>query len=431
MKALVWFRKDLRVKDNVTLSNALENFTDIYPVYCFDPREFALSNQGFNRTGPYRAKFLLESVATLKNTLMALGSTLIVKMGDPTEVIPALARELKVKTVLASKEAAIGETNIENLLEQKLWGAGIEFELFWQSTLYNLADIPWPIKRLPEIFTDFRKQAETESFIRDLMPAVNEVRTFARVDSEEIPTLEDLGLNMPEIDSRVVLDFQGGEKAALERLKNYLWETKLLSKYKETRNGLIGANYSSKLSPWLALGCISPRTIYYEVKKYEAEIIKNSSTYWLIFELVWRDYFRFIAKKHGAKLFRVNGIREREIEFNEDKDAFKKWCEGKTSQPFVNANMMELNSTGFMSNRGRQIVASFLAHDLKVKWTWGAAYFESLLIDYDPASNWGNWNYMAGVGNDPRKDRYFNVESQAAKYDPKNEYINLWNESVG
>ena len=93
--------------------------------------------------------------------------------------------------------------------------------------------------------------------------------------------------------------------------------------------------------------------------------------------------------------------------------------------------MMELNSTGFMSNRGRQIVASFLAHDLKVKWTWGAAYFESLLIDYDPASNWGNWNYMAGVGNDPRKDRYFNVESQAAKYDPKNEYINLWNESVG
>lgn len=430
MKALVWFRNDLRVTDNVTLHKALENFTDIYTLYCFDPREFAILEQGFNRTGPYRAKFLIESVTSLKNTLSELGTTLIVRAGDPATIIPELAKELKVKAVLASKEAAIEETNIENLLEQKLWSLGIEFELYWQSTLYNISDIPWPIKRLPEIFTDFRKHVETESVIRDLVPPINEIRTFARVDSEIVPTLEELGLSIPQADSRVVLDFQGGEKAALDRLKSYLWETNLLSNYKETRNGLIGANYSSKLSPWLALGCISPRTIYYEVKKYEEQIVKNSSTYWLIFELIWRDYFKFIARKHGSKLFRVNGIKDREIEFNEDKDTFKKWSDGKTGQPFVDANMIELNATGFMSNRGRQIVASFLIHDLKVNWTWGAAYFESLLIDYDPGSNWGNWNYIAGVGNDPRKNRYFNVESQAAKYDPKNEYINLWKESV-
>ena len=430
MKALVWFRNDLRVTDNVTLHKALENFTDIYMLYCFEPREFAISEQGFNRTGPYRAKFLVESVTSLKNTLSELGTTLIVRAGNPATIIPELAKELKVKAVLASKEAAIEETNIENLLEQKLWSLGIEFELYWQSTLYNISDIPWPIKRLPEIFTDFRKHVETESVIRDLVPPINEIRTFARVDSEIVPTLEELGLSIPQADSRVVLDFQGGEKAALDRLKSYLWETNLLSNYKETRNGLIGANYSSKLSPWLALGCISPRTIYYEVKKYEEQIVKNSSTYWLIFELIWRDYFKFIARKHGSKLFRVNGIKDREIEFNEDKDTFKKWSDGKTGQPFVDANMIELNATGFMSNRGRQIVASFLTHDLKVNWTWGAAYFESLLIDYDPGSNWGNWNYIAGVGNDPRKNRYFNVESQAAKYDPKNEYINLWKESV-
>ena len=431
MKALVWFRNDLRVIDNVTLHKALENFTDIYPVYCFDPREFALSGQGFNRTGAYRAKFLIESVTSLKNTLTNLGTTLIIKTGDPATVIPEMAKELKVKAVLASKEAAIEETNIEDILEQKLWGMGIELRLFWQSTLYNISDIPWPIKRLPETFTDFRKHVESESDIRQLVPSVSEIRTFARVDSEDVPTLQDLGLSMPKTDSRVVLDFQGGEKSALNRLKSYMWETNLLSKYKETRNGLIGANYSSKLSPWLALGCISPRSVYYEVKKYEEQVVKNSSTYWLVFELIWRDYFKFIAKKHGAKLFQVNGIKGKQIDYNEDPHTFEKWREGKTGQLFVDANMMELNATGFMSNRGRQIVASFLVNDLKINWTWGASYFESLLIDYDPCSNWGNWSYIAGVGNDPRKDRYFNVESQAARYDPKNEYVNLWMESVG
>ena len=218
MKALVWFRNDLRVTDNVTLHKALENFTDIYTLYCFDPREFAISEQGLNRTGPYRAKFLIESVTSLKNTLSELGTTLIVRAGDPATIIPELAKELKVKAVLASKEAAIEETNIENLLEQKLWSLGIEFELYWQSTLYNISDIPWPIKRLPEIFTDFRKHVETESVIRDLVPPINEIRTFARVDSEIVPTLEELGLSIPQADSRVVLDFQGGEKAALDRL---------------------------------------------------------------------------------------------------------------------------------------------------------------------------------------------------------------------
>ena len=246
-----------------------------------------------------------------------LGTTLIIRTGDPTTIIPELAKELKVKAVFTSKEAAIEETNIENLVEKKLWSLGIEFELFWQSTLYNISDIPWPIKRLPETFTDFRKHVESESTIRKLVPEVKEIRTFARIDSEQIPTLQNLNLCMPVTDKRVVLDFQGGEKAALDRLKNYLWETNQLSSYKETRNGLIGADYSSKLSPWLALGCISPRTIYYEVKKYEKQIVKNSSTYWLIFELLWRDYFKFIARKHGARLFNVSGIRDREIEYNE------------------------------------------------------------------------------------------------------------------
>lgn len=173
------------------------------------------------------------------------------------------------------------------------------------------------------------------------------------------------------------------------------------------------------------IGCISPRLIYEEVKRYEKERKKNDSTYWLIFELIWRDYFRFIAKKHGDKIFNIRGIKNQEDSWSRDKSQFEAWTEGMTGVPFVDANMRELNATGFMSNRGRQIVASFLVNDLGIDWTWGASYFESQLIDYDVCSNWGNWMYVGGVGNDPRENRYFNVLRQAKNYDRNGDYIRL------
>jgi deoxyribodipyrimidine photo-lyase len=203
-------------------------------------------------------------------------------------------------------------------------------------------------------------------------------------------------------------------------------EKDLLQHYKQTRNGLIGSDYSSKLSPALAHGCISPKSVYHEVKKYEAERVKNDSTYWLVFELLWRDYFRFVAKKYGARIFHEGGIRNKTVQWKSDKEVFEKWRLGETGVKFVDANMKELLHTGYMSNRGRQNVASYLTKDLGINWTFGAAWFESQLIDYDPCSNWLNWAYVAGVGNDPREDRYFNIESQVKKYDPRGDYIKHW-----
>jgi len=220
--------------------------------------------------------------------------------------------------------------------------------------------------------------------------------------------------------------YKGGETEGNKRLKSYLWERGLLDTYKETRNGMLGDAYSTKLSAWLAIGALSPRKVYEEVKQYEQERIRNKSTYWLIFELLWRDYFRFIAKKYGIRLFQVSGIQDKGIDYRNDIAIFERWKNGETGVPFIDANMRELNASGFMSNRGRQNVASFLIKDLKVNWTWGAAYFESLLIDYDVCSNWGNWNYIAGVGNDPREDRYFNIMSQAKRYDPQGRYVRHW-----
>jgi deoxyribodipyrimidine photo-lyase len=175
------------------------------------------------------------------------------------------------------------------------------------------------------------------------------------------------------------------------------------------------------------MGCISPRFINQELKRFEQQIGANESTYWLVFELLWRDYFRFMMKKYNTKLFQLSGIQNKELPVNaHDAALLQKWIDGRTGVDFVDANMIELKRSGFMSNRGRQNVASYLCNDLKLDWRYGAAYFEHQLIDYDVCSNWGNWTYLAGVGNDPRGNRYFNVEKQATDYDKDRSFRNLW-----
>merc|ERR1712146_497896 len=194
----------------------------------------------------------------------------------------------------------------------------------------------------------------------------------------------------------------------------------------DTRNGLVGGDYSSKFSPWLAHGNLTARWIYHEVKRYEQERTENTSTYCLIFELLWRDYFRFVALQHGTAIFKPGGVQHKDVPCRHSPADFEAWQNGQTGFPFVDANMRELAKTGFMSNRGRQNVASFLTKDLQIDWRLGAEWFETLLLDHDPCSNYGNWNYAAGVGNDPRQGRHFNVIKQAKTYDPTAEYVHLW-----
>jgi deoxyribodipyrimidine photo-lyase len=239
--------------------------------------------------------------------------------------------------------------------------------------------------------------------------------------------MEQLGLLPLKVDARKTLDFKGGETEAHKRLDYYFYKSRRIDTYKETRNGMIGDSYSTKLSPWLALGCISPRGIFDELKNYEAQYSANKSTYWLVFELLWRDYFRFMMKKHRNKFFQQTGIKNKSVSIEEhDPELFFKWMNGKSGIDFIDANMTELNLTGYMSNRGRQNVASYLCNDLKLDWRYGAAYFEQQLIDYDVCSNWGNWACLAGVGNDPKAIRNFNLEKQAAEFDSNRTYRNLW-----
>ncbi|HIK44928.1 MAG TPA: DASH family cryptochrome [Leptolyngbyaceae cyanobacterium M65_K2018_010] len=426
MTGLLWFRNDLRLHDHRPLQAAVQAQSPLVPLYCFDPRQFGQTRFGFAKTGAFRAQFLLEGVADLRRSLQALGRDLIIRVGYPEVIIPELVRALGIDTVYWHGEVTAEEVAVEQDLMAQLKPLGIRTQVFWGATLYHPDHLPFPLEALPEVFTQFRKQVEQRSQVEEPLPTPTALPPLPQVDRGALPALQDLGLSAPAPDPRGVLPFVGGETAGLHRLQDYVWEQDCLKTYKETRNGLVGANYSSKFSPWLALGCLSPRQIYAEVQRYEGARVRNDSTYWLVFELLWRDYFRFIAAKHGDRIFYPSGLRGLGIDWRQDWDRFEAWRSGRTGFPLVDANLRELAATGFMSNRGRQNVASFLTKNLGIDWRLGAEWFESLLIDYDVCSNYGNWNYTAGVGNDARGFRYFNIPKQAKDYDPEGTYVKLW-----
>lgn len=425
-RILVWYRNDLRLHDHEPLNAALKTGGQVIPLYCFDPRHFGQTRFGFPKTGPYRAQFLVESVQNLRQSWRSLGGDLVVRRGKPEEVIPVLVHDLGITDIYYHNDITSEERAVEDALEQALDATDVTLTEFWGMTLYHPDDLPFPVEQVPEVFTSFRKKVESQATVYPTFAAPTTVPPLPELECGEIPSLEDLGVPSPGVDERAVLHFQGGERAGIARLESYLWEQDCLRRYKETRNGMLGGDYSSKFSPWLATGCLSPRKIYEEVQAYEAKRVKNDSTYWLIFELLWRDYFRLICAKHGDRVFYRSGLRGLPIAWKQDQVRFDLWTRGETGFPLVDANMRELAATGFMSNRGRQNVASFLTKNLGIDWRMGAEWFESLLIDHDPCSNYGNWNYTAGVGNDARGFRYFNIPKQSKDYDPNGQYVKHW-----
>ena len=425
-KTIVWFKTDLRLHDNETLVKAIAQSDEVIPVYCFDENHFKQTQFGFKKTGSIRAQFLIESLIDLDKSLRKIGSGLIVAHGKPEVEITAIAKKYGVQKVFSKKEVAHEELQTQEVVENELWKIHCLLETFSTSTLYHAQDLPFALKDIPDVFTNFRKRIEKEVEIREmyLKPSVINSPTIAPM---KLPDLNQLNLENVQFDSRAAIKFKGGETEGLARLNFYLFDSKYILTYKETRNGMIGENYSTKFSAWLSLGCLSPREIHSEIKKFEAQFSSNESTYWLVFELIWRDYFRFMMKKYKLQFFQKNGIKKIDTSLNEhNSELFEKWKNGETGNDFIDANMIELNRTGFMSNRGRQNVASFLCNDLKLDWQYGAAYFEQQLIDYDVCSNWGNWAYIAGVGNDPRENRAFNTLKQANDYDKSGNFRNLW-----
>lgn len=442
---LFWFRQDLRLHDNAALHHAIglaqQRGAALLPVVVQPPPDERVTPWGFARVGPHRQRFWVDTLADLRERLSACGSTLHVLTGEAPAELIALARTLGADTLVcetidAPEELAAVAT---------LCAAGLAVETVWQSSLLHPDDLPWARDAVPEVFTAFRQGVEraqvrarptfsTPSAWPPL-PLTLQVAPVAPLHPSPVvgeAFLEHACVDTTTPDARSAFPCtqahcRGGETAALAHLQRYLARG-LPHTYKATRNGLMGLDYSSKWSPWLATGALSPRTALHALQAFEAEQGASDGSYWLWFELLWRDHFRFMHLRHGRALYRWRGL-SRQPEHRQPQhnpQGFERWCTGRTGEAFVDAGMRELAATGYLSNRMRQVVASYLIHDLGGDWRAGAAWFESQLVDFDVYSNQGNWLYIAGRGTDPRGGRRFDVVRQAQTYDPDGAYRRLW-----
>lgn len=413
-----WFRNDLRLYDH-PLVEQLNREVHFLPLYILPDKKN--TPWGFKKSSALRKKWLMQHLDDLNAQLEKQGQELIVLEGNHREIFRKLESEFDVLKVTYQKEYATEELEEEEAMKDVV-GENKAIAL-QDGFLIHPEDLPFSVDKTPDVFTQFRKKVEKYASVKEPFDNITELP-----EAPDTSVLKDDRIDIEGDDSLMegAIPFTGGATNGLERLQYYLFDSEKAATYKKTRNGLIGADYSTKFSVWMNVGALSPRYIYQQIKIFEKEVTKNQSTYWIIFELLWRDYFRYVAKKFGDRIFYKEGLKQEPVEWSFDSSIFDKWKNGETQDEFVNANMIELKQTGFMSNRGRQNVASYLVHDLKQDWRAGAAWFEHCLLDYDVYSNQGNWLYNAGIGNDPRPNRKFNTQLQAERYDPEKKYRAAW-----
>lgn len=422
-KKIIWFRNNLRTHD-ASFWKHIQKEDDVIAIYCIEPKWLEETVYGWKKMEVFRAQFLIESLSDLKQNLAKSGIALYVFKETTHKVFQETHKVFPFETIITQNEWTYEEVIVNKQIEYNFP------EVNWITTfdqfLIDPSDLPFSIENLPDIFTDYRKKIELKWSVKDVIISPDTLfKTIELPIISHIPSIEELGYEPIITDKRTAFPFKGGETEALRHLRKYIWVYQQVRTYKETRNELIGIQYSTKFSPWLANGSLSAKMIYQEIRKFEEEVLKNDSTYWVLFELLWRDFFKCVSLKQGNKLFHLTGILNKKYNWKKDKIILNNWINGKTKYDFINANMLELKHSGWMSNRGRQNVASYFAKEMQEDWRIGASYFEAYLIDYDVHSNYGNWNYLAGVGNDPR-DRKFNIDLQAKNYDGFHVYRNLW-----
>jgi deoxyribodipyrimidine photo-lyase len=431
---LYWFRSDLRLEDNPNFLLACKAADRLLPIYAHAPQESLI--WGFDRIGLHRQQFLCDALSDLRQKLAQLGSDLLELPAPSGDSIPAIDRVIEaaqrygITAIYCEVIHAPEEIQALALLKQ----AGLTVHAELESTMIAVRDLPFEPHAMPDQFTQFRTKIEKAKHLftdpvsapSHIPPLPADFKRSEVADAQSPVKTEPARHNDYSHSSFPYYSevCRGGTRAAEAHLQQYL-ERALPHSYKATRNQLHGLDYSSKLSPWLALGSISARSVMKQLKQFESEQGANEGSYWLWFELLWRDYFRVLHLKYGTQLYCASGLNQSEKPIHNAR-GFGHWCSGTTGESIVDAGMRELSATGYLSNRLRQVVASYLIYDLHSDWRAGAAWFEAQLLDYDVYSNQGNWLYIAGRGTDPRGGRRFNPQKQAQDHDANGSYRALW-----
>ncbi|MFQ3588842.1 MAG: deoxyribodipyrimidine photo-lyase [Chloracidobacterium sp.] len=401
-----WFRRDLRLDDNTALLTAYATAEEVVPVFIVDDAILRRPDTASNRVA-----FLLESLHDLDGNLRSRGSRLVLRRGQPEEVLAQLVAETGAAGVYFNRDvepfALARDARVATRLEGQC--AVVSFEdggLTAPDSVKTKTGTPYTV------FTPYKKAVLPQS-VAHPRPAPTQLRTPADVLGEPLPTLADLGFvtaaTLPP----------GGETAAQARLSDFIRNG--LEHYASARDRLAEEG-TSRLSPYLRFGCLSPRRAYWAAR----EAFSNGSPGlegW-ISELVWRDFYRQILFHfpyvEGGAFKRAYD----ELAWENRPEWFECWCEGKTGFPVVDAAMRQLLTTGWMHNRARMIVASFLTKDLLIDWRWGERHFMQHLVDGDLAANNGGWQWAASTGTDAQPYfRIFNPIAQGKKFDPTGAYV--------
>jgi deoxyribodipyrimidine photo-lyase len=411
MRELFWFQTDLRLQDNPGLL-AHAGASELLLVYFWPP---AIPWCNLTGMGQQRERFLLESLQALREDLASLGQDLMVICGHPERELPRLIQRYGIGAAGTSLAAGYFERRRRESIARAV---DVPLQVHSGNTLFSEAGLPFALPELPRHFTPFRESVER----RSPMPPVEAPASLPPPPAE----VQSTPLWEAPVKPHPALPVRGGRQAGARRLQHWLFGLRAIETYKATRNGLDGLDGTSTLSPWLATGCLSVRQVAAEVARYEARFGNSESSRWLFFELLWREYFQWRAIRDDISLFRAGGANKQVHRCTFEPRSFARWCQGDTDFPLVNALMRQLLATGWMSNRGRQIAASCLVNELGIDWRYGAAFFEKHLLDYDVASNYGNWQYLAGVGADPRGGRHFNLAKQMEEHDPEGLFTTKW-----
>ena len=405
--SILWLRRDLRIHDHPALHAALASADQVLPVFVLDESVFAGRWGSGDRT-----HFMLESLRELRESFEELGGTLVIRKGRPADVIPALAFELNAAQVHATSDAAPFALARDADVAEVLTTVGSELVRHPGTYCADIAQIRTKEDKPYTVFSPFARNW-SEAPRRKVLSVPKAVKS-PEIDPGEIPTVEDLGLK------RLLTDpLPAGEAAARARMSEWLGDG--VNRYKELHDDL--PSHTSLLSPHLHIGTLSAR----ELEARTAEIPgKNPEAFRR--QVAWRDFYAHVILHWPTNVKTPLQERFHELEWVEDEPGWQAWCEGKTGYPLVDAGMRELAATGFMHNRTRMVVASFLTKDLHIDYRKGEAWFMKLLLDGDTSQNNGNWQWTASLGVDPQPyfKRIFNPILQQRKFDPDGIYVRRW-----
>ena len=396
--SICWFRRDLRLNDNAALYHALKSKHPVLPLFIFDK---SILDKLDNKDDA-RVTFIHQTIENLSQQFSKNGSSILVKYGSPEVVWNALLQEYKVKAVYTNVDYEPYARERDGMLAEYLSSEEISFHCFKDQVIFDKDEILKDDGKPYTVFTPyFRKwHKQLNNFYKKAYPVEKYLSNLLKLKEQKIPTLESMGFTESNQDFPTI-KFEG-------KLQEY-----------ENRRDYPGDEATTRIGMHLRFGTVSIRQAVTEATQQNAEK-------WLS-ELAWRDFYTMILWHFPYVSKSCFKPAYEKIRWRNNEKEFKAWCEGKTGYPLVDAGMRQINETGYMHNRVRMVVASFLTKHLLIDWRWGEAYFAEKLLDYEMASNIGGWQWACGCGNDAAPYfRVFNPELQAKKFDPQNKYINKW-----